>query len=74
MKAQVFVLYASSSFLHPPDTSPLPCRCLFPAAAGYGSCNRVTNPHEFDIDGLHLLGTSGQNVDDLAKYSRQTDR
>jgi DNA polymerase delta subunit 2 len=34
----------------------------------------VTNPHEFDVDGLQLLGTSGQNVDDLAKYSRQTDR
>ena len=52
----------------------LPSRCLFPAATGYGSCNRVTNPHEFDVDGLQLLGTSGQNVDDLAKYSRQTDR
>ncbi|KAG1673299.1 hypothetical protein FOA52_002579 [Chlamydomonas sp. UWO 241] len=49
-------------------------RCLFPGAAGYGSHNRVTNPHEFDVDGVGFLGTSGQNVDDISKYSRHEDR
>ncbi|GAX80094.1 hypothetical protein CEUSTIGMA_g7532.t1 [Chlamydomonas eustigma] len=49
-------------------------RCLFPAAAGYGSFNRVTNPHHFEVDGVSFLGTSGQNIDDLSKYSRHSDR
>lgn len=34
---------------------------------------RVTNPHEFTVDGVHMLGTSGQNVDDVAKYSSHED-
>lgn len=50
------------------------CRCLFPAAAGYDCFLRVTNPHEFEVDGVQFLGTSGQNVDDIAKYSRISDR
>ena len=59
----------------PPPPSPLPPpSCLFPAATSYGSFNRVTNPHDFEVDGVHFLGTSGQNVGDLAKYSRQSSR
>ena len=38
-----------------------------------GSC-RVTNPHEFEADGLTFLGTSGQNVEDIHKYSTREDR
>ena len=34
----------------------------------------MTNPHEFTVDGVHMLGTSGQNVDDVAKYSTEDDR
>lgn len=49
-------------------------RCLFPGAAAYGSFRRVTNPHECEIDGVRLLGVSGQNVDDMYKYSRGHDR
>lgn len=37
------------------------------------SC-RVTNPHEFQIDGFTFLGTSGQNVEDVYKYSSREDR
>ena len=33
-----------------------------------GGC-RVTNPHEFETDGVAFLGTSGQNVADVLRYS-----
>lgn len=39
----------------------------------WSSC-RVTNPHEFEVDGLTFLGTSGQNVEDIYKYSTREDR
>ena len=37
------------------------------------SC-RVTNPHEFEVDGVTFLGTSGQNIDDIYKYSAEENR
>ncbi|MEW5307844.1 MAG: hypothetical protein WDW36_010217 [Sanguina aurantia] len=49
-------------------------RCLFPGAARFASLTRVTNPHELELDGVRLLGTGGQNLDDIAKYSRHEDR
>eukprot|EP00955_Chlamydomonas_euryale_P087965 364340-Chlamydomonas_euryale.AAC.2 len=49
-------------------------RCLLPAAVSYGSLARVTNPHAFDVDGVAFLGTSGQNIEDVSKYSRHADR
>lgn len=39
--------------------------------AGLG---RVTNPHDFEVDGIRFLGTGGQNVDDVYKYSGLEDR
>jgi len=35
---------------------------------------RVTNPHEFEVDGISFLGTSGQNLDDIYKYSVEENR
>lgn len=49
-------------------------RCLFPLASSYTSFNRVTNPHEFEVDGMSFLGTSGQNIDDIYKYSVEENR
>ena len=37
-------------------------------------CSRVTNPHEFELDGISFLGTSGQNIDDIYKYSIEENR
>ena len=49
--------------------------CLLPGAARYpATLNRVTNPHEFDVAGLRVLGTSGQNVDDLWRCTTGDDR
>ncbi len=47
-------------------------KVMVEAKQGLGMC-RVTNPHEFTVDGVHMLGTSGQNVDDVAKYSSHQD-
>ncbi len=49
-------------------------RCLFPASGMHSSFVRATNPHEFEAEGVRLLGTSGQNVDDMAKYCTVRDR
>jgi len=35
---------------------------------------RVTNPHEFEVDGVCFLGTSGQNIEDIDRYSIDEDR
>jgi len=48
--------------------------CLFPGAAPVSTFTRCTNPHEFEVDGVHFLGTSGQNVDDIVRYSNLNDR
>lgn len=49
-------------------------QCLFPGAAPYNSFRRVTNPHMFELGGVLILGTSGQNVDDMGKYTRGQNR
>ncbi|CAM6128086.1 unnamed protein product [Calypogeia fissa] len=49
-------------------------KCLFPGAAAYSTFVGATNPHQFELDGVIFLGTSGQNIDDLDKYSEADDR
>ncbi|EPS71644.1 hypothetical protein M569_03114, partial [Genlisea aurea] len=44
-------------------------RCLFPGSRTYNTFRSCTNPHSFELDDVRFLGTSGQNIDDLAKYS-----
>ena len=49
-------------------------RCLFPGASSFSTFERCTNPHSFELDGVKFLGTSGQNVDDVVRYSDIDDR
>ncbi|KAL6752310.1 DNA polymerase alpha/epsilon subunit B-domain-containing protein [Haematococcus lacustris] len=49
-------------------------RCLLPGSSRCPELVRATNPHAFQLDGVRLLGTSGQPVDDMVKYSQQPDR
>ncbi|OMO59958.1 DNA polymerase alpha/epsilon, subunit B [Corchorus olitorius] len=49
-------------------------RCLFPGSAIYNTFRSCTNPHCFEIDNMRFLGTSGQNIDDLTKYSEAKDK
>lgn len=46
-------------------------RCLLPNASRCSNLSRDPNPHAMTIDGVHFVGTSGQNVFDLALYQEQ---
>ncbi|GMH20107.1 hypothetical protein Nepgr_021948 [Nepenthes gracilis] len=49
-------------------------RCLFPGSAAYNTFNSCTNPHFFELDNIRFLGTAGQNIEDLEKYSEAKDK
>lgn len=44
-------------------------RCMFPLSSLYPTLQLVSNPYLASIDGVRFLGTSGQNVIDIQKYS-----
>ncbi|CAK9290517.1 unnamed protein product [Gordionus sp. m RMFG-2023] len=47
---------------------------LFQKCVKLSSFNSVSNPYECIIDGIRILGTSGQNIDDIYKYTDFDDR
>lgn len=49
-------------------------RCLFRGSSAYNTFRSCTNPHSFDLGNIRFLGTSGQNIDDLEKYSEAKDK
>uniref|UniRef100_A0A182P8B2 DNA polymerase delta subunit 2 n=1 Tax=Anopheles epiroticus TaxID=199890 RepID=A0A182P8B2_9DIPT len=44
--------------------------CLFPRSAQFGSFRGVTNPYAFDLAERYVVGTSGQNVLDVMRFSK----
>lgn len=48
-------------------------RCMLPLSSAYPTLQLVTNPYQADIDGIRFLGTSGQNISDIFKYSSLDD-
>jgi len=58
---------------HDPANLSLPQQPLYKYLSAevlaYNTFFSVTNPHRFDLDRVCFLGTSGQNIDDLGKYS-----
>ncbi|XP_052262937.1 DNA polymerase delta subunit 2-like isoform X2 [Dreissena polymorpha] len=48
-------------------------RCMFPQAARYPTLHCATNPYEAVIEGIRVLGTSGQPVQDIYRYSSLED-
>lgn len=45
-------------------------QCMFPKAVSFASFRGVTNPYACEISGRSILGTSGQNVHDIGRYSK----
>ncbi|XP_017272726.1 DNA polymerase delta subunit 2 [Kryptolebias marmoratus] len=44
-------------------------RCMFPLSSVYPTLQLASNPYEANIDGVRFLGSSGQNVCDIQRYS-----
>ena len=43
--------------------------CILPLASSYPTLTTVSNPYQCSIDGVRFLGSSGQTVKDILKYS-----
>ncbi|CAG5116318.1 unnamed protein product [Candidula unifasciata] len=48
--------------------------CLLPQSSRFNTLHCQTNPCDFTIDGIRILGTAGQPIDDIVKYSEIDDR
>ncbi|KAM9811166.1 DNA polymerase delta subunit 2 [Neosynchiropus ocellatus] len=44
-------------------------RCMFPLSSVYPTLTLASNPYQAEVDGVRFLGTSGQNVCDMERYS-----
>lgn len=43
--------------------------CMFPLSSVYPTLQLTSNPYQANIEGVRFLGTSGQNVSDIQRYS-----
>ncbi|XP_067251327.1 DNA polymerase delta subunit 2 [Chanodichthys erythropterus] len=48
-------------------------RCMFPLSVPFPTLQLVSNPYQAVVDGVRFLGTAGQNVSDIVKYSSMED-
>lgn len=48
--------------------------CLFGKSSKLSTLQLVTNPVRFDTEGINVLGTSGQNLNDMYKYIESENR
>ncbi|XP_030751991.1 DNA polymerase delta small subunit isoform X2 [Sitophilus oryzae] len=58
---------------HDPSNHILPQRpihfCMFPESSLYKSFNQVSNPYFCEVEGIKIIGTSGQPINDILRYS-----
>ncbi|KAI8611598.1 DNA polymerase delta subunit 2-like protein [Chytriomyces sp. MP71] len=47
---------------------------LFPKSRGFSSFQLVSNPYSAILGGVRILGTSGQNIEDIFKFVESEDR
>ncbi|XP_050545286.1 DNA polymerase delta subunit 2 [Daktulosphaira vitifoliae] len=48
-------------------------KCLFPKTSEYSNFHRVTNPNKFELEGNLIMGSSGQTVQDIQRFSNLVD-
>ena len=48
--------------------------CMFPKSCHLSSLKTVTNPHSFEVNETHILASSGQNLNDIFKYTDSYER
>eukprot|EP00316_Scyphosphaera_apsteinii_P008485 CAMPEP_0119338688 /NCGR_PEP_ID=MMETSP1333-20130426/96663_1 /TAXON_ID=418940 /ORGANISM="Scyphosphaera apsteinii, Strain RCC1455" /LENGTH=446 /DNA_ID=CAMNT_0007350035 /DNA_START=6 /DNA_END=1346 /DNA_ORIENTATION=+ len=48
--------------------------CLLPQASRLATLNLCTNPHHFTVGGVSFLGSSGQPIEDMQRYSYGDER
>lgn len=49
-------------------------RCMFPKSNRLATVHSVTNPYECTIGGVTMLGSAGQNINNIFQYSGLDDR
>lgn len=47
--------------------------CMFPESSGYNTLNLVPNPYYCSLEGVRIIGTSGQPITDIMLYSEIED-
>lgn len=47
--------------------------CMLPRAAPLATMHCVTNPYDFSVDGIRVLGSSGQLVSDVVRFTSGLD-
>uniref|UniRef100_A0A0B6ZQD3 DNA polymerase delta subunit 2 n=1 Tax=Arion vulgaris TaxID=1028688 RepID=A0A0B6ZQD3_9EUPU len=48
--------------------------CMLPQSSRFNTFHYQTNPCDITIDGIRILGSAGQPVNDIVKYSEMDDR
>ena len=48
--------------------------CLLPHSSQLATLNMCTNPYCCDVDGVRIVGSSGQPLDDMLRYAEADDR
>ncbi|GFS16721.1 DNA polymerase delta subunit 2 [Elysia marginata] len=49
-------------------------QCMLPVSSRYNTLHRQTNPCDLTVEGLRIMGTAGQPVEDIYRFSEMEDR
>ncbi|GFO33116.1 polymerase (DNA directed), delta 2, regulatory subunit [Plakobranchus ocellatus] len=49
-------------------------QCMLPQSSRYNTLHHQTNPCDVSVEGIRIMGTAGQPVEDIYRYSEMDDR